>query len=80
MAGQGRFNGSATQHSCGCTAGMVSMIAAIAWYIATGAEAGHDVVRRVAIGAAYALIAAVIGKLVGMGWSIVRPGRSRAAR
>lgn len=51
------------------------MIATIGWYLATGAGTGHDLVGRVAIGAAYALTAAVIGKLVGMGWSVVRPRR-----
>jgi hypothetical protein len=58
---------------------MLSMLATIAWYLATGAEAGHHVVARVAIGVAYALTAAVIGKFVGMGWSVVRPARSRDA-
>jgi hypothetical protein len=79
MAGRRGSDGAARQHSCGCMTGMLSMIATIGWYIATGAEAGHHAVARVAIGAAYALTAAVIGKFVGMGWSVVRPGRSRDA-
>jgi len=80
MRSKRRSRGPVIQHSCGCMTGMISVIATIAWYITTGAGPAHDVPSRIAVGAAYALTAAVIGKLVGISWSIVHPRRPRVAK
>lgn len=70
------------EHSCGCTSGMILMLAGVAGYVlyllrAAPSDLGQG--RRWLTGLGIALAGAVVGKLAGLLWARIRLARLRRA-